>query len=203
MEALTRITSRAAILPDADIDTDIIFPARFLLITTKVGLGHYAFYEKRYEKGVEKPDFPLSQVSARSVQILITGANFGCGSSREQAVWALRDLGVRVILAPSFGEIFYSNCFKSAVLPIALTPDELAPLSAAAAANRLIKVNLVRCEISAPNTPTVKFHLEDWRRYALLKGWDEVLTLLNTQAEALTAFERRHRADAPWLFAAD
>jgi 3-isopropylmalate/(R)-2-methylmalate dehydratase small subunit len=202
MEPLTRITSPAAILPDADIDTDVIFPARFLLITAKTGLGRYAFYEKRYENGVERPDFPLNSEPARLAQILITGDNFGCGSSREQAVWALHDLGFRAILSTGFGEIFYSNCFKNGVLPVVISGADLAQVRASAVGGEGLTVDLEAREIVVPGGSPLKFHIEGWRRDALLKGWDEVLTLLNTQADALDAFERRHRADAPWLFAA-
>ncbi len=117
MDPFTRVTAAVASLPDRDIDTDIIFPARFLLITEKIGLGRYAFYDRRLQEGVEQSDFPLQPGGCA---IVVAGNNFGCGSSREQAVWALTDLGVRCIIAPSFGEIFQANCYRNGLLPISL-----------------------------------------------------------------------------------
>lgn len=196
MEPLVTLTSRLAVIPDADIDTDIIFPARFLLLTVKKGLGRYAFHDKRRVGGVEIAGFPLAPGAADPARILITGPNFGCGSSREQAVWALHDLGVRVILAASFGEIFRSNCFKSGVLPIILPQADLDRLLAAGT----LTVDLAHQRIEAPGVTPLTFEIEDWRREALLNGWDDVLILLKTQGDAIASFEAGRRAEAPWLF---
>jgi 3-isopropylmalate/(R)-2-methylmalate dehydratase small subunit len=196
MEQFRTLTSRVAVIPDADIDTDIIFPARFLLLTVKKGLGRYAFHDKRLANGAGVAGFPPSPDETDPARILITGPNFGCGSSREQAVWALHDLGVRVILAASFGEIFRSNCFRSGVLPITLAQVDLDRLQAAGS----VMVDLVGRRVDAPGVAPLAFEVEDWRREALMNGWDDVLTLLNTRAETIASYEASRRADAPWLF---
>jgi 3-isopropylmalate dehydratase small subunit len=193
MEAFTRVTAAVSSLPDRDIDTDIIFPARFLLITEKIGLGQYAFYERRMKDGVEQADFPLQPDRCA---IVVAGDNFGCGSSREQAVWALYDLGVRCIIAPSFGEIFQANCYRNGLLPIIL-PDAVCSALRRCPA---LTIDLVESEITGEATETIPFEIPDWRRDALLNGWDEVLTLLHSQGDRITAFETARRAAAPWLF---
>ncbi len=190
------LTSRVARLPDADIDTDVIFPARFLLITEKTGLGRYAFLDKRFQNGIERDDFPLRPGLVDPPRILVTGDNFGCGSSREQAVWALHDLGVRCILSTSFGEIFQSNCFKSGVLPIALPPETLSALASEA----ILTIDLIGSEIIPGNGRRIPFQIQDWRREALIHGWDDVSTLINTKSDAIAAFEATRRYAAPWLF---
>lgn len=196
MEPLITLVSRVAVIPEADIDTDVIFPARFLLITAKKGLGRYAFHDRRAASGGEASSFPLAPGAADPARILIAGANFGCGSSREQAVWALHDLGVRVILAPSFGEIFRSNCFKSGVLPITLPQPTLDLLQHA----DLLTIDLAARRAVAPGQAPVSFEVEDWRREALMNGWDDTAVLLKTQADAIAAFEDERRRQAPWLF---
>lgn len=200
MEPFTVVNSPAAVLADDNIDTDIIFPARFLLITAKKGLGRYAFYEKRYADGAERPEFPLNHEPARSAKILIAGENFGCGSSREQAVWALHDLGFRAVIAPSFGEIFRSNCFKSGVLPITLPATVVTDLQRAAQAGHTVRIDLTTQKLGVGGADDIGFEVEDWRREALLNGWDDVLILLNQQVPAITAFETAQRAEAPWLY---
>jgi 3-isopropylmalate dehydratase small subunit len=202
MEIFTTLTSNAAVLADADIDTDIIFPARFLLITSKAGLGRYAFHDRRYDGDQARADFPLNHEPARSAQILIAGDNFGCGSSREQAVWALRDFGFRCVISSSFGEIFYGNCLKNGVLPVILKEPKLAALSAAADAGAVVTVDLVGRLVSWAGAPAAPFDIDDSSRQALLNGWDEILTLLNTRAAAIDAFEAGWRAKSPWLFTA-
>jgi 3-isopropylmalate/(R)-2-methylmalate dehydratase small subunit len=203
MESFTRLTGASASLPQANVDTDIIFPARFLLITAKKGLGKYAFYEWRYEpSGAERPDFVLNQPAFRGAEILVTGENFGCGSSREQAPWALRDLGVRCIIATSFGEIFYGNCFQNGILPVVAPEADLVGLHADAAQGLPITVDLVRQEVIRPggNGEVISFDLEPWRRDALLNGWDEVDIILNTSAGDIAAFETTQRQASPWLY---
>jgi|HubBroStandDraft_3_1064219.scaffolds.fasta_scaffold250087_2 3-isopropylmalate/(R)-2-methylmalate dehydratase small subunit len=200
MKPLLTLSSPAAALPDADIDTDIIFPARFLLITAKAGLGRYAFFDRRAESAAAGRPFPLQIEGLDRPSILMAGPNFGCGSSREQAVWALRDLGIQAILAPSFGEIFRSNCFKSGVLPITLSANDLAPLDALQSTGTVVTIDLVERRIRADGLPTLSFEIEDWQREALMNGWDDVLVLLNTQATAIAAFERSQSAQAPWLY---
>lgn len=202
MGPFATLLSPALALLEDNLDTDIIFPARFLLITTKTGLARYAFYERRYVEGRERADFPLNREPARSAQVLLTGENFGCGSSREQAVWALHDLGFRCIVAPSFGEIFRANCFKSGVLPIILPRALVQAFDRAAADGGAFTVDLKARLITPPGGPPVPFEIEDWRRQALLQGWDEVMMTMNLQGPEIDAFEAAQRERAPWLYTA-
>lgn len=192
MKALTCVTGRAFSLPDADVDTDIIYPARFLLITEKKGLGAYAFADRRQE-----PGFPI--LADQDRPILIAGPNFGCGSSREQAPWAIGDLGIRVLIAESFGEIFYSNCFRNGMLPIRLAAEQVATLRAHAEANGILTVDLETCTITA-GAETVGFDVADDRREALLKGWNETTRIIALHGAEILAFEAAQRRDAPWLW---
>jgi len=201
MEPFTTLHSIAASMPGKNIDTDIIFPARFLLLLEKAGIGKYAFFEKRYDaEGRPRPDFILNTPRFSNAKILIGGDNFGCGSSREQAVWTLADFGIRCVIAPRFGEIFYANCFKSGVLPICLPEDSLVPLRAAADAGTTISIDLERQEISTPEEDTLTFEIEPRRKDALVNGWDETAIILNDEAEAITAFQDRQRQNMPWLY---
>jgi len=203
MRPFTRLQSLAVGLPAQDIDTDIIFPARFLLITAKEGLGQYAFYEWRYDADeTPRPDFPLNALAAEPREILIAGSNFGCGSSREQAVWALADLGLRCIISSSFGEIFYSNCFKSGLLPIVVAPDILINLQARALGGQTLIVDLDQQHIEAQDGAVIGFDIDAWRRQALINGWDEVTTILRTSSAAIDAFEIAQGRQSPWLYAA-
>jgi 3-isopropylmalate dehydratase small subunit len=204
MEKFQRLTSRAAPMPNADIDTDIIFPARFLLITEKTGLGRYAFYDWRYgADGAAAPEFVLNQPAYGAAKILICGDNFGCGSSREQAPWALRDLGVTCLISTSFGEIFRANCFKNAMLPIVVPPEPWAELLRLATEGVELEVDLLACTLSGPGLKEIAFDVEPSRREALLEGWDEIAIALRKDAEAIAAFEHRQRAAQPWLYERD
>jgi 3-isopropylmalate dehydratase small subunit len=201
MESFSRLTGRAAPLPAANVDTDIIFPARFLLITSKKGLGRYAFYEWRYgPDGKALPDFVLNRPQFEGAEILVAGDNFGCGSSREQAPWALRDLGVRCVISTSFGEIFFANCFKNGMLPVVVTADQLQALMADAEARSPIEVDLQAQEVRRSDGGVIAFQVEPWRRDALLNGWDEIAIVLNQDGDAIAAFEQSQRAARPWLY---
>jgi 3-isopropylmalate dehydratase small subunit len=201
MTPFARLTSRAIPLPAADVDTDIIFPARFLLITAKRGLGRYAFYEWRYQTdGAERPDFVLNQDPWRGAEILIGGDNFGCGSSREQAVWALHDLGVRVLVSTRFGEIFQANCFKNGMLPITVTAGQRDALVVDAQAGGAFSVDLDAQTLTRPDGATLAFTVDPFRREALLNGWDEIAIVLNQSEPDITAWEARRRAALPWLY---
>jgi len=191
MTPFRTLSASAATLPLANIDTDIIFPARFLLITEKKGLGRYAFHD-RADLEVEP-----------GTQILVTGDNFGCGSSREQAPWALADLGVRALIATGFGEIFYSNCFKNGMLPIVLSEPEVATLDAAARAGEPFTIDLEAQQVRLPQTGTFAFTVEPARREALLNGWDEVGRIRASWGGAIAAFEQQQRTRSPWLWTAD
>jgi len=201
MESFTRLTGRAAPLPAANVDTDIIFPARFLLITAKKGLGRYAFYEWRYgPDGEPRADFVLNRKDFQGAEILVAGDNFGCGSSREQAPWALRDLGVRCVISTSFGEIFSANCFKNGMLPVVVTADQLQALMADAEAGVPIEVDLEAQQVRRGDGEVIPFEVEPWRRDALLNGWDEIAIVLNQDGETIAAFEQSQRAAKPWLY---
>ncbi|MGZ5925293.1 MAG: 3-isopropylmalate dehydratase small subunit [Rhizomicrobium sp.] len=204
MEAFTSVTSVAAPMPQPNIDTDIIFPARFLLVTAKKGLGQYAFFEWRYDpSGAELQSFVLNREPFRRAQIIVAGDNFGCGSSREQAPWALRDLGIRCVISTSFGEIFYSNCFKNGILPVVVTEAELVALREQALAEKNITVDLRNQTVRYQGDRCIAFVVEPWRREALLNGWDEIGIILNQQAAGIDIFETRQRAAKPWLYAGE
>ncbi len=204
MDRFERLIGRAAPMPAADIDTDIIFPARFLLITEKTGLGRYAFYDWRYgADGGAAADFVLNQPAYSGAKILICGDNFGCGSSREHAPWALRDLGVTCLISTSFGEIFRANCFKNAMLPIVLPPEPWAELLRRATDGVELEIDLTTCTISGPDIAPIPFDVDPSRREALLEGWDEIAIALRKDAEAIAAFEQRQRLSQPWLYERD
>ena len=185
------VTAHAASLPQANVDTDIIFPARFLTITEKRGLGRYAFHDRA--------DMDL----APGTEILIAGDNFGCGSSREQAPWALADLGVRAIVATSFGEIFQSNCFKNGILPITLPAADVTRLHAAARDGAPFTIDLDAQELRLPRTGVWAFEADPARREALLLGIDEIARIHTRFGPAIAAFEARQRRSAPWLWSND
>ena len=199
MEKFIRITSVAAPLPEADVDTDIIFPARFLLLLDKAGLGKHLFHERRTRPDGTQTDFVLNQPPFDEAQILVADANFGSGSSREQAVWALADFGIRVVIAPSFGEIFYNNCFKNGVLPIVVSAERHAEVMAAARSGGEVSIDLEAETIRLPNGPEFGFEIDPYRRRALLLGLDEIGTILADDADDIARFEARQRVEAPWV----
>lgn len=188
MEPFHTVTGRAGSLTQANIDTDIIFPARYLVITEKRGLGRYAFHDR--------PDLTI----AADTPVLIAGDNFGCGSSREQAPWALADLGIRVIVAPGFGEIFQSNCFKNGILPIVLPAEHVDRLHAAARDGEPFTVDLAAQQIRLPQTGIFAFTVEPARREALLEGLDEIARIRTRFAPSIAAFEAIQRTHSPWLW---
>jgi 3-isopropylmalate dehydratase small subunit len=204
MERFTHLAGVPAPMPEADVDTDIIFPARFLLITAKKGLGRYAFYERRYEpSGAERTDFVLNQPGRAGASILVAGDNFGCGSSREQAVWALHDLGVRCLISTRFGEIFEANCAKNGMLALSVSPDVWGRLMQDAEDSHAVEVDLNAQEIRCAGGQTIAFHIPDWTREALLNGWDEIDLILRQDGEHIAGFEGRQRAASPWLYQGD
>jgi 3-isopropylmalate dehydratase small subunit len=201
VEAFIHLSSLAIALPEANVDTDVIFPARFLLIMEKSGLGEYLFYDRRFTAAGEKrADSVLDRPELRSASILIAGPNFGCGSSREQAVWALAGFGIRCVIASSFGEIFFSNCFKSGVLPIVLSVDVVSDLIARADAAAIFDVDLVTKKIATSDGIKVPFEIDPGRRQALLRGWDEIDIIFNEELSNIERFESIHANRQPWLF---
>jgi 3-isopropylmalate/(R)-2-methylmalate dehydratase small subunit len=203
MEKFTILRGIAAPLPMINVDTDMIIPKQFLKTIKRTGLGRHLFDEMRYTPdGREVPDFVLNQPAYRQAKILVSGANFGCGSSREHAPWALLDFGIRCIIAPSFADIFYNNCFKNGLLPIVLPQDQVDLLmdDARRGANAVLTVDLEAQEITGPDGGRVRFEVDAFRRHCLLNGLDDIgLTLQN--AAAIDAFEGRQRAGQPWLWA--
>jgi 3-isopropylmalate/(R)-2-methylmalate dehydratase small subunit len=201
MEKFGTLTSLAAPLPVDDIDTDIIFPARFLLITDRDGLGRFAFYDWRFEADGSAKPFVMAERS--EARILIAGANFGCGSSREHAVWALHGLGIRCVIAPSFGEIFHANCVKNGVLPVTLDGEPHARLLAEAEAGREVTIDLPAGIIRLSDGSTISFDLPARQREALINGWDEIDLIRARHAADIRAFETEQRSAQPWLWAGE
>lgn len=200
MQPFTKLTAIAAPLDEADIDTDIIYPARFLTITEKKGLGRCAFHDRRYDgKGREVADFVLNRDPWRHAGILVAGANFGCGSSREQAPWAILDLGIRCIIAPSFGEIFRGNCYRNGMLPVTVGEADHAALLSDAQVGASLHVDLTARTITRPNGCTIAIPIDDGKRDALLNGWDEVMGILNQYSGPIDRYEQDRRTRLPWL----
>jgi 3-isopropylmalate/(R)-2-methylmalate dehydratase small subunit len=200
MSEFTPLVGVAAPLPESNIDTDIIFPARFLLLLSKAGLGTHLFHERRHSPSRDQPRFVLDRPPFDRARILVAGANFGSGSSREQAVWALADFGIRCIVAPSFGEIFYNNCFKNGLLPIVLTSEQVTEASRAASSGKPFTVDLEAQTLVLPDRQTMRFDIDPYRRRMLLLGLDEIGGILADDAEDVARFEDRQRAAHPWLY---
>ncbi len=203
MERFTVLTGVAAPLPMINVDTDKIIPKQFLKTIKRTGLGGALFFELRYDGGGgEIASFVLNQERYRAASILIAGENFGCGSSREHAPWALLDFGFRCIIAPSFADIFYNNCFKNGILPVVLPRSDVDQLmrQAEGTPSGEFVVDLERQEIRAPDGSVVLFEVDPFRKDCLLHGLDDIgLTL--QKAAAIAAFEARQRAEHPWLYA--
>jgi len=199
MDKFTSLTATAAPLNMANVDTDKIIPARFLKTIKRTGLGKDLFSSLRYnDDGTEKPDFVLNQPKYRGAEILIAGENFGCGSSREHAPWALLDFGIRCVIAPSFADIFHNNCFKNGILPIALPPEICAELmnDAALGPNARLTIDLENQVVVRPDGRKIPFEVDAFRKHCLLNGLDDIgLTLAH--ATAIDAYEARQPAWQP------
>lgn len=201
MDKFTTLTGVAAPLDMINVDTDMIIPKQFLKSTERTGFGPNLFEELRYEPdGPEKPDFVLNQAPYRKAVILVSGENFGCGSSREHAAWAFLDFGIRCIIAPSFADIFRNNCFKNGMLPILLPAEQVAELmeDAGLGANATMTIDLENQEITRPNGEKISFDIDSFLKRCLLEGLDEVSLTLRKSA-SIDAFERRQRAAQPWV----
>lgn len=200
MDKFTILTGVAAPLPMVNVDTDKIIPKQFLKTLTRSGLGKHLFEEMRYTRdGKELPEFVLNQKAWRNAKILVAGPNFGCGSSREHAPWALLDFGIRCVIATSFADIFYNNCFKNGILPIVLPEADVAKLldDAERGANATVTVDLDKQEISGPDGGKIRFDVDPWRKHCLLNGLDDIgLTLV--KSDKIASFEST-RAGQPWL----
>ena len=200
MDKFTTLTGIAAPYPVVNIDTDMIIPKDYLKTIKRTGLGAGLFAEARFrEDGSENPDFVLNKPAYRKAQILVAGDNFGCGSSREHAPWALLDFGIRCVISTSFADIFYNNCFKNGVLPIVVKPDELEKLldDASRGANATLTVDLEAQEIRGPDGGVIKFDLDEFRKHCMLNGLDDIgLTL--AKAGEIDAFEKKAAGARPW-----
>jgi len=201
MEKFLKLKSIPVYLPLQNIDTDMIIPKQFLKTIKRTGLGKSLFYEMRYdEKGNKNDEFVLHKKPYDSSKILIAGKNFGCGSSREHAPWALLDFGIRCIISSSFADIFYNNCFKNGILPIVVSADDREALMADAGdvENPELSVDLVKQTIQRPNGPIVSFDIDPFRKQCLLEGLDDIgLTL--EKAEDIDQFEAKRDIEQPWL----
>ncbi|MBL6623077.1 MAG: 3-isopropylmalate dehydratase small subunit [Alphaproteobacteria bacterium] len=201
MQKFEKLTGIAAPLGILNIDTDMIIPKQFLKTIKRSGLGVSLFHEMRYDNdGAELPDFVLNKAPWRAAEILVAGDNFGCGSSREHAPWALLDFGIRCVISTSFADIFYNNCFKNGILPIKVSADERDALlaDAADAENPELAIDLIAQTISRPNGATISFELDPFRRQCLLDGLDDIgLTL--EKAAAINSFEAERKQSHPWL----
>jgi 3-isopropylmalate/(R)-2-methylmalate dehydratase small subunit len=201
MEKFTKLSGIAAPMPLVNIDTDMIIPKQFLKTIKREGLGVNLFDEMRYdENGNENPDFVLNQPAWRAAEILVAGDNFGCGSSREHAPWALLDFGIRCVISTSFADIFFNNCFKNGILPIVLPQEDVDKLmdDAQRGANAVITVDLESQTITGPDGGTIGFEVDPFRKHCLLNGLDDIgLTL--EKAAAIDAFETQAAQSRPWV----
>jgi len=211
MEKFTTLTGLAVPLDRANVDTDAIIPKQFLKSIKRTGFGPNLFDEWRYldhgEPGMDNsrrpinPDFVLNQARYRGAQVLLARENFGCGSSREHAPWALEDYGFRAIIAPSYADIFYNNCFKNGLLPIVLETAVVDQLfrEAAASEGYQLTVDLAAQTVITPSGQAFSFKVDEFRKYCLLNGLDDIgLTLMNV--DKIKTYEARRRTEAPWLF---
>ena len=202
MEKFTRLTGVAAPMDAINVDTDQIIPKLHLRTIKRTGLGKVVFDELRFNQdGSEKPEFILNQEPYHNAEILVAGDNFGCGSSREHAPWALLDFGIRCIVSTSFADIFYNNCFKNGILPVTVSADELQALMADASdrENPVLTVDLHAQEITRPNGAIVRFQIDEFRRECLLDGLDDI-GLTMQKVEMIDAFEKAQRERQPWLY---
>jgi 3-isopropylmalate/(R)-2-methylmalate dehydratase small subunit len=201
MDKFTTLTGIAAPLPLINVDTDMIIPKQFLKTIQRSGLGKNLFDEMRYTTdGAEIADFVLNKPAYRNAQILVGGDNFGCGSSREHAPWALLDFGIRCVIAPAFADIFYNNCFKNGILPIVLPQEIVDHLmeDAQNGANATLTVDLENQTITRPDGQTVAFEVDAFRKHCLLNGLDDIGLTMEKSA-AIESFETKAAQDRPWV----
>jgi 3-isopropylmalate/(R)-2-methylmalate dehydratase small subunit len=200
MDKFTKLTGVAAPLPVVNIDTDMIIPKDYLKTIKRTGLGTGLFAEARYlDDGSVNPDFVLNKPAYQNAKILVAGDNFGCGSSREHAPWALLDFGIRCVISTSFADIFYNNCFKNGILPIVVSPEDLEKLmdDAQRGSNAVLTVDLESQEITGPDGGTISFELDAFRRHCMLNGLDDIgLTL--EKAASIASFEKSNAQTRPW-----
>ena len=201
MKKFEKLTAVAAPLPLINVDTDMIIPARFLKTIKRTGLGKSLFFTLRFdENGEERPEFVLNKTAYNNTKILIAGDNFGCGSSREHAPWALDDYGIRCVIASSFGDIFYNNSFKNGILPIKLPQEDIDNLMEGAdrGANATVTVDLDAQEIIGPDGNVIKFEIDAFKKHCLLYGLDDI-GLTMEKEDKIQAFEEKQKNIQPWI----
>ena len=199
MEKFTKFTGIAAPMPLVNIDTDMIIPKGFLKTIKRTGLGVHAFDEMRYDRqGNEVADFVLNKPQYRETSILVAGDNFGCGSSREHAPWALADFGIKVVVSTSFADIFFNNCFKNAMLPIVLDEPTVNALMADANAKQELEIDLPNQVIIRANGEKIPFEVDSFRKHCLINGLDDI-GLTMQQDDAISTFEQKRTELYPWL----
>ena len=200
METFTKLTGVAAPLKITNVDTDMIIPKQYLKTIKRTGLGAGLFAEMRFnDDGSENADFVLNQPAYRKAQILVAEDNFGCGSSREHAPWALLDFGIRCVISTSFADIFYNNCFKNGILPIVVSKSDLAKLmdDAERGANATLTVDLESQQIAGPDGGTIHFEVDAFRKHCLMNGLEDIgLTMV--KAKSIDTFEQKTAAARPW-----
>ena len=205
MEKFTTLTGVAAPMNKINVDTDMIIPKQFLKTIQRAGLGKHLFDEMRFDRdGNEVEDFVLNKPAYRGAQILVAGDNFGCGSSREHAPWALLDFGIRCVISTSFADIFYNNCFKNGILPVKVSKEDLDKLmdDAERGANATLTVDLGNQKIFGPDGGEVSFEMDAFKKQCLLNGLDDIgLTMKNK--DKIENFEDQNKTSQPWLFAAE
>jgi 3-isopropylmalate/(R)-2-methylmalate dehydratase small subunit len=201
MDKFTTLTGVAAPLPIVNVDTDMIIPKQYLKTIKRTGLGKGLFSEMRYrDDGSDNPDFVLNKPAYRKAKILVAGDNFGCGSSREHAPWALKDFGISCVISTSFADIFYNNCFQNGILPVVVSPEDLEKLmdDASRGANATLTVDLAAQKIHGPDGGVVRFEIDPFRKHCMLNGLDGI-GLTMEKVPAIAAFEDRMRAGRPWV----
>ncbi|NHT76176.1 3-isopropylmalate/(R)-2-methylmalate dehydratase small subunit [Rhizobium sp. PP-F2F-G38] len=200
MDKFVKLTGVAAPLPVVNIDTDMIIPKDYLKTIKRTGLGTGLFAEARYnEDGTPNESFVLNKPAYQNAKILVAGDNFGCGSSREHAPWALLDFGIRCVISTSFADIFYNNCFKNGILPVVVSPENLEKLmdDASRGSNAVLTVDLENLEITGPDGGKISFELDAFKRHCMLNGLDDIgLTL--EKVSAIDGFEKSNAVERPW-----
>ena len=201
MKKFTKLTGVAAPLPIINVDTDMIIPKQYLKTLGRTGLAKALLSELRFdEQGNERPDFVLNKPAYRQSKILVAGDNFGCGSSREHAPWALMDFGIRCVISTSFADIFFNNCFQNGILAIKVTPEQLEKLmdDAKRGANATMTIDLEKQEIKGPDGGTIKFDVDTFRKHCLLNGLDDIgLTL--QKDKSIKSYEEKQNTERPWM----
>ena len=199
MQKFTTLKSIPAYLPIVNIDTDMIIPKQFLKTIKRTGLGKNLFYEMRYdEKGKVMSDFILNQNPFSNSKILIAGKNFGCGSSREHAPWALLDFGITCVISSSYADIFYNNCFKNGILPITISEEKIKELAEYSNRKEEISIDLIEQKITFGNNE-IKFEIDDFKKECLIEGYDDIALSLNHKSK-IESFENKIKSERPWIF---